>query len=109
MKTSVRIICLMLASSALTTYGADAAANWTEHCAKCHGENGKGETKAGRKLEIADLTDSKVQAKFTDEEAIKAVKEGIKDKAGKMAMKPIEGLSDPEIKALIAIVRGFKK
>jgi mono/diheme cytochrome c family protein len=109
MKTSVCIPFLILASSALSTHGAEAAANWTEHCAKCHGEDGKGDTKSGRKLDIADLTKADVQAKFTDAEAMKAVKEGVKDKGGKLAMKPIEGLSDPEIKALIAIVRGFKK
>ncbi|MEY4940155.1 MAG: hypothetical protein RIQ93_1890 [Verrucomicrobiota bacterium] len=109
MKTSIRLLLLALASSALTASGAEVAANWTEHCAKCHGEDGKGNTKSGRKLEISDLTDAKVQAKFTDEEAIKAVKEGVKDKAGKMAMKPIEGLSDPEINALVAMVRTLKK
>ena len=32
-----------------------------------------------------------------------------KDKEGKLAMKPIEGLSDDEIKALIPVVRAFGK
>jgi cytochrome c551/c552 len=63
----------------------------------------------GKKLGIADLTDATVQAKFKDDEIIKFVKEGIKDKEGKLAMKPIEGVSDDDIKALIPVVRGFKK
>jgi cytochrome c553 len=109
MKTSHRILALVIASAALTTYGADAAANWADQCAKCHGTDGKGETKMGKKLGIADLTDAKVQAKFTDADVIKAVKEGIKDKEGKLSMKPIEGLSDAEITALVPVVRALKK
>ena len=109
MKTSHRILALVIASVALTTYGADAAANWADQCVKCHGADGKGETKMGKKLGIADLTDAKVQAKFTDADVIKAVKEGIKDKEGKLSMKPIEGLSDAEIAALVPVVRALKK
>src|ERR1051325_2712710 len=78
----------------VTGFAADPSANWSEHCAKCHGENGKGDTKMGKKLSIADLTDSNIQGKFTDEEAVKAMKEGVKDKEGKLSMKPIENLSD---------------
>ena len=57
-------VCAALTSTALA---ADAAANWENQCAKCHGPDGKGDTKMGKKLAIADLTDAKVQAKFTDE------------------------------------------
>jgi cytochrome c551/c552 len=50
-----------------------------------------------------------VQAQFTDADAFKAVKEGLKDKDGKMRMKAIEGLSDDDITALVQYVRGLKK
>ena len=109
MKSSHRFLAVFLASAALSAYGADAAANWENQCAKCHGADGKGDTKMGKKLSIADLTDAKVQAKFTDADAIKAVKEGVKDKDGKLSMKPIEGLTDDEIKALVPVVRAFAK
>ena len=109
MKSSHRFLAVLVASATLSAYGADAAANWENQCAKCHGADGKGDTKMGKKLEIADLTDAKVQAKYTDADVIKSVKEGIKDKEGKLAMKPIEGLSDDEIKALIPVVRAFAK
>ena len=109
MKTSHQILALALASAALSAFGADAATNWTDQCAKCHGPDGKGETKMGRKLGIADLTDPKVQAKFTDADIVKVVKEGAKDAKGATTMKAIEGLSDADIKALIPIVRGLKK
>ena len=109
MKTSHKFLAFILGSAAIAAYGADAATNWTDQCAKCHGADGKGETKMGAKLGILDLTDPKVQAAFTDEAAVKAVKEGVKDKNGKVTMKAIEGLTDDEIQALVPVVRAFKK
>ncbi len=97
------------AAFAVSAFAADAAANWGEHCAKCHGQSGKGDTKMGKKLAIRDLTDAGVQAKFTDADALKAMKDGVKDKEGKVTMKPIEGLSDADLKALVAHVRALKK
>jgi cytochrome c553 len=97
---------LALGSRALA---ADAATNWADQCAKCHGADGKGETKMGKKLGIRDLSDAAVQAGFADDAIVKAVKEGIKDKEGKVTMKPIEGLADAEISALIPVVRSLKK
>lgn len=109
MKTSPRLLVLAAAFATLTAFGADAATNWTDQCAKCHGADGKGDTKMGKKLSIADLSDARVQAGFTDEAIVKAVKVGIKDKGDKLVMKPVEGLTDDEIKALIPVVRSFKK
>lgn len=97
------------AAFAVASFAADAAGNWTEHCAKCHGATGKGDTKMGKKLGIRDLTDAAVQSKFTDDAAIKAMKEGVKDKDGKQSMKPVEGLSDGDMKALVGYVRSLKK
>ena len=94
--------------SAVTAWAADAKSNWDDNCAKCHGADGKGDTKMGHKLRIADLTDAKVQAQFTDDQAFAAVKEGVKDKDGAMRMKAIEGLSDDDIKALVLYVRKLK-
>ena len=102
----IAIVPLAIVTAA---YSADANAHWGEYCAKCHGEDGKGQTKMGKKLSIADLSDAKVQAKFTDEAALKAMKEGVKDANGKVAMKPVEGLSDAELKALVPFVRALKK
>jgi cytochrome c553 len=109
MTTLQKIITLAAAGAAHAAFGADAATNWSEHCAKCHGEDGKGQTKMGKKLSVADLTDAKTQAKFTDADAIKAMKEGIKDKAGVLAMKPIEGVSEADMSALVPYVRALKK
>jgi len=63
----------------------------------------------GHKLSIGDLTDAKMQAKFTDDEAFKAIKVGLTDANGKTTMKAIEGLSEEDMKALVAFVRTLKK
>ena len=53
--------------------------------------------------------DAKVQADIKDEDALKAIKEGVKDKEGKTLMKAAEGVTDDDAKALVQLVRGFKK
>jgi len=95
--------------SLVCTAGAAAsAANWEEHCAKCHGADGKGQTKMGKKFGIRDYTDAKVQGEFTDEQALKALKEGVKGKDGKFRMQPAEELSEDDMKALVQFVRALK-
>ena len=96
-------------AAATTASAADAKENWEKSCAKCHGADGKGQTKMGQKLGVRDYTDAKVQVDLKDDAAFKAIKEGLKDKDDKTLMKPVEGLSDDEIKALVAQVRSFKQ
>jgi cytochrome c553 len=99
---------LALAATTAAALAEDAGANWDKGCKKCHGADGKGATPMGKKLEIKDFTDAKYQAPFTDEQATKAIKEGVKD-GDKTRMKPAEGLTDEDIKALVAKVRAFKQ
>ncbi|HEV8494912.1 MAG TPA: cytochrome c [Candidatus Angelobacter sp.] len=101
-------ISLVIAASLLSARAEDAKANYEKECAKCHGTDGKGDTKMGKKLNARDYTDAKVQAELKDDVAFKSIKEGVKD-GDKTIMKPVEGLSDADIKALIAYMRGFKK
>src|SRR5215472_5414759 len=82
---------------------------YEKDCAKCHGTDGKGDTKMGKKLGAKDYTDARVQADLKDDAAFKAIKEGLKDSEGKSLMKPSEGLSDDGIKGLVAYMRSFKK
>jgi cytochrome c6 len=109
MKKLLIITTVFGLAAAMTAMAGDANENWTKTCAKCHGAEGKGDTKTGEKLSIKDLTDAKVQAAFTDDAAFKALKEGLKDSDGKVRMKPSEGLSDDELKALVQHVRTLKK
>jgi mono/diheme cytochrome c family protein len=99
---------LALAAGTAALAAADANALWEKNCQKCHGANGNGDTKMGKKLEIKDFTDAKYQASFTDAQATKAIKEGIKD-GDKTRMKANDDMSDDDIKALVAKVRAFKK
>lgn len=103
------LLAALLAIPALSVNAADAKALYDKECAKCHGADGKGATKMGQKMGAKDYTDAKVQAAVTDEAAFKAIKEGFKDKAGKVLMKPAEGWSDDDIKAVVAHMRKFKK
>ena len=96
-------------AAGLSARAADAKTNWDTQCAKCHGEDGKGQTKMGQKLGVKDLTDAKVQADLKDDAAIKSIKEGMKDAEGKTLMKAFDTLSDDEVKALVAYLRAFKK
>ena len=108
MKT-LPLVCLVSVMAGLAG-AADVQENWNKHCGSCHGKEGKGDTKAGKKAEVKDLTDAKYQAGFTEEQMFKQIKEGMKDKNGKEKMKAFGGnLSDDEIKALVAFVRGLKK
>jgi len=96
------------AAMVVSASAADVKETWEKSCKKCHGAEGKGDTTMGKKLEIKDLTDAKVQDSFKDDAAFKAIKEGVKD-GDKTRMKAIEGLSDDEIKAMVAYVRTLKK
>lgn len=88
---------------------ADVSATWKANCASCHGKDGSGATMMGKKLNAKDYRDAKIQAIFSDAEAERAIKEGVKTN-GKETMKPFGGkLSESEIKALVAHIRSFKK
>lgn len=103
------LLAALLAIPAVCANAADAKATYEKDCTKCHGADGKGETKMGKKMGAKDYTDAKVQAEMKDDAAFKAIKEGLKDKEGKVLMKPAEDLSDADIKALVAYMRTFKK
>ena len=109
MKKALTLSIAVFAIAALSAQAEDAKVLYEKDCTKCHGADGKGQTKMGQKLAVKDYTDAKVQAEMKDDAAAKAIKEGLKDKDGKTLMKPAEGISDADIKGLVDYMRSFKK
>lgn len=108
MKT-ITVALSLLVASALSAAAADAKENWTKNCVQCHGANGTADTPMGKKLQAKNLTDPSVQSGFTDAQAAKSIKEGVKQN-GKTTMKAFgDKLSDDEVTALVAYVRTLKK
>ena len=97
------------AACALTARAGDAKSIYADSCTKCHGADGKGDTKMGQRLGVKDYTAAAVQDALKDDVAFKSIKEGLKDKDGKTQMKAADGIADDDIKALVAYMRTFKK
>ena len=114
MNTRLIANCLVVGVCLSTGFAASARAEeakviWAKTCAACHGKDGKGDTKMGKKVDVKDYTEAKTWADFKEEKAIKSVKEGIKDDKGKERMKAYgEQFSEEEIKSLVAFMREFK-
>ncbi|OHE77486.1 MAG: hypothetical protein A3G75_00175 [Verrucomicrobia bacterium RIFCSPLOWO2_12_FULL_64_8] len=110
MKLRHTLLLTALSLTAGAAFGATAAENWDNYCAKCHGPNGAGKTVIGKKLKLKDYTDDAVQAAMKDDDMFKATKDGVKDESGKERMKPYKAdLSDAEINELVAHIRKMKK
>ncbi len=74
----------------------------------CQGRHGRHHD--GKKLSVKDLTNPKVVADIKDDEALRNLKEGVKDKNGKEIKKPFASkLTEVEMKALIEYSKAFAK
>lgn len=106
MKTLIPIALALVIACPLATAGEEL---YNKKCASCHGKDGKGDTKMGKKKGARDYTDATVQASFTDAEGVKAILDGV-EKDGKTTMKGYAGtITEEEAKALMKYIRGFKK
>jgi mono/diheme cytochrome c family protein len=106
------MFCCVLTLVTAMTFAATPTAeeNYKKHCSKCHGPDGKAQTRLGKKSGAKDLTDKNGQAKLSDDDVFRTIKLGRKDKNGEEKMDAFGGdLSDPEITALVAYVRHFAK
>jgi mono/diheme cytochrome c family protein len=77
-------------------------------CAVCHGQDGKANTTTGRKLNMRDLSDPKVQTGATDAQWEKIILEGVKGAGGKNVM-PATKATPEEVKDLVKTLRKLKK
>lgn len=91
---------------------AKARENYQSYCAKCHGEQGKGDGPGAAMLKPKprDYTDCKVMQNKKDEELIKVISDGGESIGMSADMQPWGGtLSADEIRDLVKFVRGFCK
>lgn len=109
MKKLLTIAVALFVAALVSARAADAKENYEANCKKCHGEDGKGQTKMGQKSGCKDYTDAKVQADLKDDKAFKSLKEGMKDGDKELMKAFADKLSDDEIKALVTHMRSFKK
>ena len=99
-------IALLTCTFAASAWADDIPALWKSKCASCHGEDGKAQTKTGKKEKIEDMTNPQWQAEWTDEKSKKIILEGSKDNN---KMKPFKGkLTEEQIDGLIKHMRTFK-
>ncbi len=107
--TTLTAVVAALSLTALVAHAEDGKALYEKSCAACHGKDGAGATAMGKKLQLKDYTDAKVQASMKDEEMTKAIKEGVSE-GGKSKMKAFgDKLTDGDIKAIVAHIRSLKK
>lgn len=105
-------VLVLLGVMTVSLVAAESAAqqNYKKHCAGCHGSDGKAQTRLGRKSGAKDLSDKAAQAKLSDAEMFKTIKEGRKNAKGEEKMEPFgDDLSDKEITELVGYIRGLAK
>src|SRR5512138_256402 len=81
------------------------SALFVEYCAKCHGQDGTGNTPRGKQLMARDFTDTEWQSSKKDDQLLKQVRDGSEDMPAfgkKLSKEQIESLVKND-------VRGFGK
>jgi cytochrome c6 len=96
-------IAISIAVPAISLRADDAAATYKAKCASCHAPDGKGSTPAGKALGVHDFSSAPVQ-QMSDAELAGIVSAG-KNKMPGYA----KSLKEPDIKDLVAYVRGLAK
>jgi mono/diheme cytochrome c family protein len=85
---------------------AEDTAVFENHCAACHGNDGRARTAQGRKMKAKDLRESRL----TDAEIGRQVREGSRVKAGISVMPAVgKDMPDAEIDAVIRVVKTFRE
>ena len=98
MRTMFRASLVVLAiafAMSISAFAADATADvFKSKCASCHGADGKGDTPAGKKMNVKDLASDEVQ-KQSDADLAAVIEKGKKPMPGyegKVTKEQIDGL-----------------
>ena len=85
------------------------AHTYLDKCSRCHGDTGSGDTPLGKKLHCKDYSSKQAQALFTDDEALKLIRDG-KVFGEKHTMPSYkDDLSEAEQRELLAYLRSLAK
>ena len=101
------IIALLTLSFASTAWADSAEEIWKGKgkCFECHGSDGRGKTKVGKKEKIPDLTSPKWKSKHTDAQIKDTITNGSEDNP---KMKPFKDkLTPEEIDSMVTFVRNL--
>ena len=102
------VIAIALSLIALPLFAADdAAALFQTKCGTCHGKTGAADTPIAKAKGIKDLGAADIQ-KLTDAELIDMIASGGPNKVKGHEFKA-KGLTDDQIKGLVAFIRTLKK
>ena len=96
----VLAVVVSLASAVASAQSAGQA-TYKAKCQTCHGATGTPSPGMAKMMGIKPISDPDIQ-KLTDDQMIAAVKNG------KGKMKPVTGLTDAQIKEVVAFYRGLK-
>ncbi len=105
----VGAVLSLACAPAIAADAPDAGKIWKDKCASCHGATGKGDTKMGGKMKIADMTSAEWQKKYDDAAIKKAILEGVTREDGdvKKKMKAYKDFKPEEVDALLAFIRAM--
>jgi len=107
--TALHCITLFLVGlvGATPVFGEVGQDAYLAHCASCHGQDGRGQTPAGRKAHAKDLTKSKLADADIEKQIILG---GPKDKKGHQEMPAFKTTLTPdEITALVSYVKTLRR
>lgn len=83
----------------------DAATTYARQCSSCHGQDGRGRTRKGRRTHARDLTDGSWQDDVSDERLFNSINNG----RGKKMPAFKKTLPESEIDGLVAYVRRLRR
>ncbi len=112
MKSKTTRLCLLALTLgtllANVSLAAEAKENWSKHCSRCHGDDGLGKTKMGRKLKVKNLASPGVQSRLTDERILESLQDGIQSDDGEEEMPAFnEKLTEAERGDLVPYIRAL--
>jgi mono/diheme cytochrome c family protein len=95
----------LLLAAAVRLPAVEDATVFENHCASCHGIDGRVRTAQGRKMKAKDLRESRL----TDAEIERQIREGSRSKKGVSVMPAVgKDMTEDEIKAAIRAVEAFR-